>query len=307
MWLSEIANALGGRLLGDDKFVFGIEPLFCAEVTDLSLVIWPKDIKFAKKCRAGGLILELDVAADFADLFDISLIVVDSLKTTFSVLADLIEQGGFSKNTPNELRARTIDKDAMVHPSAVIGKAHIGAGTAISAGVVIHDGVHVGAGCRIGANSVIGAHGFIPYGVNNSVNLQSLRSVFIDDQVQIGSLCTVDAGLLGNTHIKKNTMIDNMVHVGHDVVIGENVVIAAQSGFAGFVRISEHVTIGGQVGVAPHVLIGTGARISGKSMVHCDIKPYEIWSGNPSVPHSIYLRAYGRLMNTGKKNVGGRK
>ncbi|HXW53454.1 MAG TPA: UDP-3-O-(3-hydroxymyristoyl)glucosamine N-acyltransferase, partial [Myxococcota bacterium] len=97
-----------------------------------------------------------------------------------------------------------------------------------------------------------------------------------------------------------------MVHIGHDVRIGENVIVAGQSGLAGFVWIDKNVTLGGQVGVAPHVRIGEGARISGKSMVHCDIRPREIWSGNPSVPHAVYLRAYGQLMKTRKTGRGGK-
>ena len=165
--------------------------------------------------------------------------------------------------------------------------------------VVLRDRVHVG------SDWVIGFAGFVPFGTEDAQCLPCFGSVHIEEGVRIGALCTIDCGFLGATRIGKNSLLDNMVHVGHDVDINESVIIAAQSGLAGFVRLESLVTLGGQVGIKPHVTVEEGARISGKSLVHCDIKKYEIWSGNPSVPHAVYLRAYGQLMrnNSGKKST----
>ncbi len=316
MRVREISEILNGRLLGDDQNVSSIAPLFSAKPCDLSFVIWPKDIRSAKESDAGCIICEPGIAADYAHQFKSSLVVVDDLSSVFHWLKNAKAQGHFSKH---ENAVRKIAATAIIHPQAVINRAQIGDGVKIGPGVVVHDGVIIGANskidagavvhenvqigqrCRIGANTVVGSAAFIPYGVNQAKNLPALCDVTIEDDVEIGALSAVDKGLLQNTLIKNSTLIDNMVHIGHDVVIGQNVIIAAQSGLAGFVTINDLVTIGGQVGITPHVSIGKGARISGKSMVHCDIKPYEIWSGNPSVPHVLYLRAYGKLMNSFRK------
>jgi UDP-3-O-[3-hydroxymyristoyl] glucosamine N-acyltransferase len=124
--------------------------------------------------------------------------------------------------------------------------------------------------------------------------LPSLGAVLIEDGASIGALCSIAKALIGVTTIGEASQLDNMVHCGHDAVIGKNVVIAAQSGLAGFAQIGDGVTIGGQSGVAPHVVIEHSARLSGKSFAHKDIRAFEIWSGNPSLPHALYLRDYAR-------------
>lgn len=266
-------------MLGDDGEISGIKPLSSAGKEDLSFILWPKDIKKAKKTNARCVIGELGLISYYADQFPSTLIAVEDMAVTFERLKDL-----------------TALRNERAAPL-------IGEGTTIEPGAIIHRNVRIGRNCYIGANSVVGGKAFVPYGENPHVNLCSLGEVIIKDNVRLGALCTVDAGLIGATFIDEHTLIDNMVHIGHDVVIGKNVTIAAQSGFAGLVQVEDEVTIYGQVGVAPHVVIGKGARISGKSMVHCDIKAYEIWSGNPSLPHPLYLRAYGKLMREGKKNA----
>lgn len=311
MLISSLAKLLQGRLLGEDAIVSRIATLTDADSTAFSFIIWPKDIRLAKRSRAGCIIAELGVVAEYADQLSSPMIAVDSLLYAFNCLKPFIVNGALV-GRPTSLRE--ISSSASIHPTAVVGGAKIGSNTIIGAHAVIHDGAFIGAGsvieagviihkdvtiqdgCRIGSNSVIGQDAFVPYGLNPTQHLPSFGDVVIESNVWVSALCTIDRGLLGTTRIKKNTLIDSSVHVGHDALIGENVVIAAQSGFAGFARIEELVTIGGQVGVAPHVVVGRGARISGKSGVHCDIKPNQIWSGNPSVPHGVYLRAYGNLM-----------
>jgi|SRR5579871_4089130 len=318
MRASEIAQTLDGRLLGDDLSLSAIAPLIDAASNDLAFVIWPKDIRAAKKSLAGCLMAELSVAADIADQITCSLIAIDNFFDAFCLLKGMIKEKKLGPWAKAHEAASTIEQGAEVHQSAIVTDSYIGHGakigayavigpgsfignhTVVEVGAKIFDDVYVGAHCRIGANSVLGAQGFIPYGISPCKSLPSLGTVRIGDFVHIGALCTVDRGLCGPTVISNHTLIDNMTHIGHDVKIGESVVIAGQSGFAGFVTVDSFVTIGGQVGIAPHIHIGEWARISGKSMVHCDIKPYEIWSGNPSVPHATYLRAYGQLMTAGK-------
>lgn len=299
-----------GRLLGDDCIIEGVSSLYDAMPSDLSFVIWPQDFRLAKKTRAGVMVTDLAFAADYAHQVSSSLIVVESLYDAFHVVKQAF--------LPPQCYARLIHPTAMVHQSAVIGDAcikaravigplvvikdgsSVGEDSHVDAGAVIHENVVIKDRCYIGANSVIGGDGFVPYGEGETKILLSLGSVVIESDVRIGNLCTVDRGLVSKTTIGRHTLIDNMVHIGHDVVVGEQVVIAGQTGLAGFVRLADQVTLGGQVGIKPFVQVGTNARISGKSLVHCDIKNHEIWSGNPSVPHAMYLRSYGKLKRTFK-------
>lgn len=310
MLASYIAKAIGGRLLGEDVDLLQAAPLFMAGPFDLSAIIWPKDVGQAKRSRAGAILADVATAASYADEISSPIIAVDDFVHAFLGLRELFRKPYHQK--------KKIEDGAFIHPKAYIGQAFIGRGSRIGANVVIEDGVvvesdclieagvvinggvSIGSSCAIKANTVLGSEGFVPYG-QNAKNLACLGRVVIESHVRIGALCCIDRGLLGSTTIKRNALIDNMVHIGHDSQVGENAIIAGQSGLAGMVRLGDYVTCGGQVGIAPHVKVGDQARISGKSFVHCDIKSQEIWSGNPSLPHSIYLRSYGRSMRDFRK------
>lgn len=321
MRATKIASMLGGRLLGDDQELLGIASLTTATAFDLSFIIWPKDILWAKKTHSRCLIAEIGIVAEYANELSASMIAIDNLYDGFLLLDALIKSGDWLLNQNPIAVAKNIAPSATIHPSAVIGKSHIGDGTIIAANVVVKDGAIIGQDCeidagavlhshvtikdgtKIGANSVIGAPGFVPYGLGPTKCLPLLGSVMIGPNVRIGALCTVDRGLISTTYIGSHALLDNMVHVGHDAFVGENVVMAGQSGIAGFARINSHVTCGGQVGIAPHVTIDEGARVSGKTFVHCDIKKHEIWSGNPALPHAIYLRSYSQLKRNFRATV----
>ena len=317
MRAKEVTAALNGQLFGEDLFIEGVASLKDASVNDMSLIMWPQDIRWAKTSRAGVVLLSMDYAADYADVINASLIVVEDLGASIFALKRFFDDGA-GRFPRAHFREASIDSTALIHPSAQIGNVVIGAKTVIGPHVVIEDGTMMGSNCvisagviihqntliddkvSIGANSVIGSMGFVPYGSHHAQCLPCFGYVHIAEGVRMGSLSTVDRGFLGPTRVGKNSLIDNMVHLGHDVVIDENVIIAGQSGLAGFVAVQNHVTLGGQVGIKPHVVVEEGARVSGKSLVHCDVKKYEIWSGNPSVPHALYLRAFGQLKRSFK-------
>lgn len=306
MLASDIARMINGRLIGDDVCCTRLAPLFQANLDDLTILAWPHDIRLAKKNTYAAIIMPMDWAADYLIDINKTVIVVDDLLRVFSALESYI------RNT-FKIPEKSIAPSVQIHPSASVGRAEISEHSLIHPQVRIEDGVRVGKGCRIeagvvihgtaqignnvviGANSVIGSEAFVPFGVN-AVLLPSLGSVTIEDNVHIGALCSIARGVIGQTWIKKNTLLDNMVHVGHDTVIGENVVIAAQTALAGFVEIGDQATLGGQVGVVPHTRVGRGARLSGKSLVRGVIGEHEIWSGNPSFPHKIYLKEYAKTL-----------
>lgn len=289
-----LATFLDGRSFGDDVELVALEGLSCAERNHVAIALWPKDVRRAKVSTAGCIIAASSMAADHLDQWPMGAIVVEDFHDTFAKLHTLKSNGIFPPHT-HEDDARIGEGTSIARTAVIAPNARIGANCVVSHGVAIYDEVVIGNDCVIGANTVIGSEAFVPFGDEDAKLLPSLGRVVIGDGVRIGASCAIDRGLIGATTIKNYTLIDNLVHIGHDVSIGANVIIAAQSGFAGLVVVEDFVTIGGQVGIAPHVTVAYGARISGKSMVHCDIKMHEIWSGNPAVPHALYLRAHANL------------
>jgi UDP-3-O-[3-hydroxymyristoyl] glucosamine N-acyltransferase len=302
MWAYELAAKVNGRLLGSDVKLLGISFLSDAVNGDLSFVIWPKDINRAKQSQASLLITTIDIAAEYAHEFlASSILVAQDLHQVFKLLHELVGLG-ILKTRFRPPKIMVGERTHISNRAVVDDKSFIGHDCIIEHGAVIHPNVVIGNGCYIGANTVIGSPPFVPFLEFTQKNLSPLGFVIIKDNVSVGALCTIDQGLIGATTINSHTIIDNMVHIGHDVTIGSNVTIAAQTALAGFVVLEDMVCLCGQVGVSPFVKIGKGGRINGKSLVHCDVKEYEIWSGNPSMPHFVYLRAYSYLKRkfTGK-------
>lgn len=190
---------------------------------------------------------------------------------------------------PDVVRAPT----AVVHPGAVIGP-----GSRLESHSVIYGGVELGARVIVGAGAVVGRPGFgFAHGPNGaSRRIPQLGGVIVGDDVEIGALCTIDAGTLGPTRIGRASKLDAHVHVGHNVVIGERCFMAAQVGLAGSVELGDDVWLGGQAGVSDHVRIGSGARIAAKSGVISDVPAKAQVAGFPAVPRLRWLRRMTWLM-----------
>lgn len=166
----------------------------------------------------------------------------------------------------------------------------------VGAHVVLYPGVRIGERVRIGDHSVIGRPGFgwamAPDGTTRRV--PQLGGVVIEDDAEIGALCTIDAGTLAPTRVGKRVKIDAQCHVGHNVVIETDTIIAAQSGLAGSVHVGPGVLIGGQVGISDHVTIGAGARIAAKSGVIGDISAGATVAGYPAIARQRWFRGIAR-------------
>ena len=219
-----------------------------------------------------------------------------------------------------------ISADARIDPSAVIGAgARIDAGAIVGAGAEVGPGCHIachavigsgvvlGDDCAVGANScisyaIIGARvriasgvsiggegfGFVPAG-NGRLRIPQLGRVIIEDDVEIGANCAVDRGSTGDTVIGAGTVLDNLVHIAHNVRLGRYCVICGQVGIAGSTVVGDGVMMGGQVGISDHLHVGSGARIASKSGVIRDVKEREAIGGYPAMP----IREWHRQTATG--------
>jgi UDP-3-O-[3-hydroxymyristoyl] glucosamine N-acyltransferase len=192
-----------------------------------------------------------------------------------------------------------VDPSATIGARAVVlGGARIGPHAAIGEGAVIYGRVRLGARVTVGPLAVVGRPGFGwatgPGG--QVVRVPQLGGVVVEDDVEIGALCTVDAGTLGPTVLRRGVKLDAHVHVAHNVVLGEGTLVAAQSGFAGSAEIGRGVLVGGQAGVADHARVGEGARIAAKSGVIGDVAPGVTVAGFPAIPRMEWLRAWAKLL-----------
>ena len=191
-----------------------------------------------------------------------------------------------------------ISKYCQIDNSVSIGKnCVIERGVKIGKNSIIKNNVNIkcsliGSNVVIGDNTSIGTTGFgFEFKTRGSSNLNpQIGIVYIDDNCHIGSTCTIDRGKIDTTFIGKNCMIDNLVHIAHNVVLLDNACIAAQTGISGSVKIGTNVTIGGQVGFAGHINIGNNVVIAAKSGVTKNIKDNSIVAGFPAIDINLWKK-----------------
>lgn len=186
----------------------------------------------------------------------------------------------------------TLAKGVQIGHNSVIGSdVSIGEGTIIHPNVTIYDHTTIGAHCTIGAGAVIGSEAFYykkrPYGRDKML---SVGTTILGDWVDIGPNCTIDRGVTAVTSIGNHTKIDNLVQIGHDTVIGERCVIAAQVGIAGVVVIEDEVNLWGQVGVVQDLTIGKGANLLGKAGVMSSLEGGRSYGGMVADDARSFLR-----------------
>jgi len=202
----------------------------------------------------------------------------------------------------------------VIGARAAIGPGvHVGAGVTVGddcilkAQVVVYPGTTIGARVTVHAGTVLGSDGFGYVRDKATGRYEAFPQVgrlVIEDDVEFGALCTVDRGALGETRIKRGAKFDNLVHIAHNVRIGEDVVVAAQTGIAGSSSIDDQVIIAGQVGIADHVRVERGAILGAQCGVPTGkvIKgPGMLFWGTPARPIKEYLRELATLARMAKK------
>lgn len=313
---NQLAQLLGGSVDGNgDVTVNALSKIEEGVAGSLSFLSNPQYTPYIYKTDASVVIVNSDFKPEKA--VKSTLIRVENAYAAFAQLLELYNQIRHDR--------RGIEEQAYIHPSASVGEdAYVGAFTYIGKNVkigrscriypqvFIADGVQLGdhslifPGVRILADSVIGNHvtlhsgviiggdgfGFAPNSADSYNKVAQIGNVVIEDHVEIGANTTVDRATLGSTIIRTGVKLDNLIQIAHNVEIGENTVIAAQTGVAGSTRIGANCMIGGQVGIIGHLNIGNRVKIAAQSGVSSNVPDDSIIQGSPAFDHREYRKAY---------------
>ena len=193
--------------------------------------------------------------------------------------------------------------NVKIYPNCYVGdNVIIGHNVTLFAGAKVFSETIIGNNCAIYSGAIIGSDGFgfAPHADGTYSKIPQIGNVIIEDNVDIGSCTTIDRATMGSTIIRKGVKLDNQIQVAHNVEIGENTVIAAQTGIAGSTKIGKNCMIGGQVGFAGHLTIGNNVRIQAQSGVGRNVKDGEILQGSPSFGYTEFSKSYVHFKNLPK-------
>ena len=194
----------------------------------------------------------------------------------------------------------SIGNNVKIYPSSFVGdNAVLGDNVILYAGVKIYSETIIGNNCTIHSGAIIGSDGFgfAPNPDGTYTKIPQIGNVIIEDYVDIGSCTTIDRATMGSTIIKKGVKLDNQIQIAHNVEIGENTVIAAQTGVAGSTKIGINAMIGGQVGIVGHLTIGDNVRIQAQSGVGRNVKDNEIIQGSPAFGYNDFSKSFIHFKN----------
>jgi UDP-3-O-[3-hydroxymyristoyl] glucosamine N-acyltransferase len=277
--LKEIAALIHCEFVGDANHeITGINEIHVVEPGDIVFVDHPKYYDKALHSKATTILIDKKVDCPPGK----GLLISDDPCRDFNFLNKHFRPEERQHNAHGT--HVNIDPTAYLYPGVTVGNhVNIGAGSVIYPGVVIRDYSIIGENVIIQANSVIGGDAFYYKKRGETYDkMYSCGRVVIHNQVEIGCNCTIDRGLTGDTVIGEGTKIDNLVHVGHDTVIGRHCLFAAQVGIAGCVVIEDNVTLWGQVGVRSDITIGKGAIVLAQSGIAGSLDGGKTYFGSPA-------------------------
>lgn len=269
--------------------------------TDASIVIINRDLKLQKPVKDTCTLIKVENAYEcFAKLLETyqqmkgskTGIEQPSFISETAKLGENCYVGAFTYIGENV----TIGNNVKIYPNTYVGdNTTIGDNTILFSGVKLMEETVVGKNCIFHAGVVIGSDGFgfVPDENNVYSKVPQIGNVVIEDDVEIGGNTVIDRATMGSTVIKKGVKLDNLVHIAHNVVIGENSVIAGQVGIAGSAKIGKNCMMGGQVGVAGHLTVADGTKIAAQSGIGANIKVEgTVVQGSPAFYIGDYKRAY---------------
>lgn len=197
----------------------------------------------------------------------------------------------------------TIGKNVKIYPNSFIGdNVTIGDHCVFFAGVRIYSETTIGNNCTIHSGTIIGSDGFgfAPQEDGTYQKVPQIGNVIIEDNVEIGACTTIDRATLGSTIIRKGVKLDNQIQIAHNVEIGENTVIASQTGVAGSTKIGKNCMIGGQVGIVGHITIGDNVKVQAQSGIGKSLQDGEVVQGTPAFNYSDFTKSYVHFKNLPK-------
>lgn len=277
--LKEIAAIINCDYEGADDFeVLGMNEIHVVTPGDIVFVDHPKYYDKALESKATVILINKNVSCPSGK----ALLISDDPFSDFNVLTRHFRP---FVNTDTAIAASAkIGENTVIQPNVFVGNnVIIGKSCIIHPSVIIYDNCVIGNNVIIHAGTVLGSDAFYfqkrPHGFDK---LMSGGRVVIEDDVELGALCSIDKGVTGDTIIKKGSKLDNQVQVGHDTVIGEKCIIAAQVGIAGCVVVEDEVTLWGQAGVTSAITIGEKAIISAQSGVSKSLAGGKSYFGSPA-------------------------
>ena len=196
-----------------------------------------------------------------------------------------------------------IGNNVKIYPNTYIGdNTTIGDNTVIFSGVKIYSETIVGNNCFINSGAIVGADGFgfAPNENGEYSKIPQIGNVIIEDHVDIGAGTTIDRATLGSTIIRRGVKLDNQIQIAHNVDVGENTVIAAQTGIAGSTKIGKNCQIGGQVGIVGHITIGNNVKVQAQSGIGRSIKDNAVIQGSPAIGYGDFNKSYVHFKNLPK-------
>ncbi len=197
----------------------------------------------------------------------------------------------------------SIGNNVKIYPNTFIGdNVVLGNNCVLFAGVRVYSETEIGNNCVIHSGTIVGSDGFgfAPLDDGSYSKIPQIGNVILEDDVEVGSCTTIDRATMGSTIIRKGVKLDNQIQIAHNVEIGENTVIAAQTGVAGSTKIGKNCMIGGQVGISGHLTIGDNVRIQAQSGIGKNIKDGEIIQGSPAFNYGDFSKSYVHFKNLPK-------
>jgi UDP-3-O-[3-hydroxymyristoyl] glucosamine N-acyltransferase len=320
----QIASILEGEVVGNHNVeVYKLSKIEEGSEGSLTFLANPKYVNYIYSTKASIAIVNKTFVPEFE--ITTTLIKVDDAYKSFSKLLEYYNQVKLMKSgieQPSVISENvsygeglylgsfsyvgknvTIGNNVKIYPNSFIGdNVTIGDNCVFFAGVRIYSESEIGNNCTIHSGSIIGSDGFgfAPKEDGTYDKVPQIGNVIIEDNVEVGSCSTIDRATLGSTIIRKGVKLDNQIQVAHNVEIGENTVIAAQTGIAGSTKIGKNCLIGGQVGIAGHLIIGDGVRIQAQSGIGKNLKEGETVQGSPAFNYGDFSKSYVHFKNLPK-------
>lgn len=317
----QIAEILEGEIEGDKNVeVFKLSKIEEGEKGSLTFLSNPKYTPFIYSTKASIAIVNKDFLPERP--IETTLIKVRDAYKAFSTLLEVYNQIKTSKSGTEQYTVIhetanigsdiyvgafshiganvTVGNKVKIYPGCFIGdNVTIGNDTTIYPGCKIYSETEIGNKCTLHAGVILGADGFgfAPNTGGDYSKVPQIGNVVIKDNVDIGAATTIDRATLGSTIINKGVKLDNQIQIAHNVEIGENTVIAAQTGIAGSTKIGKNCMIGGQVGIVGHIVIGNNVKVQAQTGIARNVKDNETLQGTPALGYTDFNKSYVHFKN----------